>query len=290
MKGVFNPTADKKKIELLEGKANDYHNALIGAINKIITKKGSDEKIQKKIENFKNESVFVSKLLHSDILLNEHEFTLEWVKKNNLFETLHLEQFNLPNFYRNEQIRKAYRFIQNDLGFESWKNSGYNKTFGLELAQCMALEKYSSSLPKRIKELSSSLKNNLESKISYFKWQKSEKLLIKLYEMTNGKYVECSRTEFLQAFSGQLIEIDQTIKWIVQTKNKKHISKVSLFYFLDELLNKEMIAKQKDLYGVIRKIFFYGDKKSFKNLPQSFGNAFHCVEKEDIDSIIDSVS
>ncbi len=290
MKKPLNDIADNKRRNELENNTDLYYSFLLIAVDKIIERKSSTESLERRLEGIIKEQEFIYKLLHSDLPLKQHEFIIEFVQKNNMLETLKIKNIKLPKFYSNEKIRSANRFFQYDLEFEHWKNSGFIKTFGFELAQCKALEKYQTGLKKKINDFKSvALKKENES--LSFNWIGNEKQIKKLYKsMIDVNYIECSDAEFTRGFSGVPVTFSPIIKWKILTKNKKHISKVSLFYFLEQLEKKKLISRPEDLYGSMRKIFFQGNNNPLENLKQSFGSAAKCAEQKTIDDIIETLS
>ena len=77
-----------------------------------------------------------------------------------------------------------------------------------------------------------------------------------LYKHLNEKpsIITCSKEDFINAFTGN--EIDEGINWLITGKNKNYVSKPSLLYFLDELINQGFLSRNivLDLYKYIRSL------------------------------------
>jgi len=105
----------------------------------------------------------------------------------------------------------------------------------------------------------------------------------------NPSIISCSKKEFTNAFTGN--EIDEGINWLITGKNKD-ISKPSLLYFLDELINKGFLSRNiiNDLYKFIRYVFRNHKGNVLKNLKQSReGMSDNPTSKDRIDTIISSL-
>lgn len=79
--------------------------------------------------------------------------------------------------------------------------------------------------------------------------------------------INCTKDDFLNAFSGN--EIIHGIEWLVIAKNKK-VSKHSLFYFINELINKSHLSKRilNDLSKYVKYTFRDNKGKELENLKQ----------------------
>jgi hypothetical protein len=155
VKKISNTTVDKRMVNTIQEKKrawikdmeNDYYNALIGAVKGVIKLQKSSGPFKGATEGFASEIKFIDDLLRTYIPLSEHEFTYEWVIRNkHRLKPIDIKPLSIHGFFTNHRIREAYEFIRKKLALISWKNSGYNKSFGLELAQCKALERYQESL------------------------------------------------------------------------------------------------------------------------------------------------
>lgn len=96
----------------------------------------------------------------------------------------------------------------------------------------------------------------------------------------------CTKIEFLNAFSGK--EIENGIHWLVKGKSKV-TSKVSLFYFMEELISHKFISPNiiPDLNKYVQYIFRDCDGNELKNLKQSKSTiSQNTTQKDRIDSII----
>lgn len=113
-----------------------------------------------------------------------------------------------------------------------------------------------------------------------------------LYELLNEKpsIITCSVEEFINAFTGK--EIDEGINWLIRGKNKNHVSKPSLLYFLDKLIDKGALSPNiiYDLYKFIRYVFRDHKGDELKNLKQSReAMSDNPASKDRIDTIISSL-
>lgn len=117
------------------------------------------------------------------------------------------------------------------------------------------------------------------------KIKKLYKLLIAAPAMIDG-----SQNDFIKAFKGK--EIDGGINWLVKGKNKNFVSKPSLLYFLDELIDKKHLSRNiiHDLYKYIRYVFRDHNGNELKYLKQSReAMSDNPANKDRIDEIISSL-
>jgi len=113
-----------------------------------------------------------------------------------------------------------------------------------------------------------------------------------LYELLNEKpsIITCSEEEFINAFTGK--QIDEGINWLIRGKNKNYVSKPSLLYFLDKLIDKGALSPNiiHDLYKFIRYVFRDHKGNELKNLKQSReAMSDNPASKDRIDTIISSL-
>lgn len=113
-----------------------------------------------------------------------------------------------------------------------------------------------------------------------------------LYKQLHEKpsVICCSLEEFINAFTGK--EIDEGINWLITGKNKNYVSKPSLLYFLDELIDKRFLSRSiiNDLYKFIRYVFRDHKGNELKNLKQSReAMSDNPASKDRIDIIISSL-
>jgi len=97
-----------------------------------------------------------------------------------------------------------------------------------------------------------------------------EQIITELYmNLTKSpSLISCSKEEFAKGFSGQELEVG--INWLVLGKNKQ-VNKVSLFYFINELIKLKLIdsAIINDLNKYVKYVFRDNNGKELKNLKQS---------------------
>ena len=113
-----------------------------------------------------------------------------------------------------------------------------------------------------------------------------------LYRLLNEEpsIITCSKEEFINAFTGN--EVDEGISWLITGKNKNYVSKPSLLYFLDELINQGLLSRNiiNDLYKFIRYVFRDHKGYELKNLKQSReAMSDNPASKDRIDTIISSL-
>lgn len=113
-----------------------------------------------------------------------------------------------------------------------------------------------------------------------------------LYKLLNEKpsIITCSKEEFTNAFTGK--EVDEGVNWLITGKNKNFVSKPSLLYFLDELINQGFLNRNiiNDLYKFIRYVFRDHKGNELKNLKQSReAMSDNPASKDRIDTIISSL-
>ncbi|PWI29776.1 hypothetical protein DI383_08430 [Flavobacteriaceae bacterium LYZ1037] len=113
-----------------------------------------------------------------------------------------------------------------------------------------------------------------------------------LYKLLNEKpsIINCTKEEFINAFTGN--EVDYGINWLITGKNKNFVSKPSLLYFLDELINNDFLSRSiiNDLYKFIRYVFRDHKGNELKNLKQSReAMSDNPASKDRIDTIISSL-
>jgi hypothetical protein len=106
---------------------------------------------------------------------------------------------------------------------------------------------------------------------------------------TSPPIIDCSKEEFINAFTGK--EVNEGIYWLVVGKNKL-TNKISLFYFIDKLIENRILAKSYllDLNKYVKYVFRDKDGKEFKNLKQSKSTiSNNPTSKDRIDTIISSL-
>lgn len=116
-------------------------------------------------------------------------------------------------------------------------------------------------------------------------------LIDKLYLMLTEtpSMINSNKEEFINAFTGK--EVAKGIDWLVKGKNKS-ISKVSLFYLINELINQDFLSRSilNDLNKYIRYVFRDDKGSELKNLKQSKATfSKSLTAKERIDTIISSL-
>lgn len=128
-----------------------------------------------------------------------------------------------------------------------------------------------------------------------FDWNKikqEDKILFvkKMYQllMENSPIISASEEDFINAFTQK--KVDNGIKWLLKSKNGK-TSKTSLFYFIDELRNNNLLTYFEE-YSFGRKVeyvFRDCDGNPFSNISQSlnyYRERKSCDNEETIDNII----
>ena len=116
---------------------------------------------------------------------------------------------------------------------------------------------------------------------------KVEKLHLLLTE--TPAVIKCNKTDFINAFTGK--EIKEGIYWLITGKNK-FTSKISLFYFIEELIKKRYLKSNiiTDLSRYIKYVFRDNLGNELKNLKQSKSTySKNVTQKERIDTIISSL-
>ena len=120
-----------------------------------------------------------------------------------------------------------------------------------------------------------------------------EQKIKKLYELLTEQppLISCTKEDFYNAFSGN--EVKDGIKYLVVAKNK-HTSKISLFYFLNQLINKGHIQKSilNDLIKYTDYVFRKNDGEQLKYLKDAKSkeaNSKNPTQKERLDKIIASL-
>ena len=113
----------------------------------------------------------------------------------------------------------------------------------------------------------------------------------KLYHLLSESpaVIKCNKTDFINAFTGK--EIENGICWLITGKNK-FTSKISLFYFIEELRNKQYLKSSIiiDLSKYIQYVFRDNQGDELKNLKQSKSTYSKSVtQKERIDTVISSL-
>ena len=101
--------------------------------------------------------------------------------------------------------------------------------------------------------------------------------------------INCTEEEFEKAFTGQ--EVEQGIHWLVIGKSKQ-ISKVSLFYLVEKLIEHEFISSSilVDLSKYVKYVFRDSKGDELKNLKQSKATySKNVTAKARIDGIISSL-
>ena len=137
---------------------------------------------------------------------------------------------------------------------------------------------------KNIKQYSFTPSFNLIADSTESKEKKIEKLYTLLTE--TPAIIESTKEEFIKAFNGE--ELESGIYWLVKARNKL-TSKTTLFYFIEELINKNYLSRSiiPDINKYVKYVFRDDLGKELKNLKQSKSTVSQKVTSQDrIDTII----
>lgn len=101
--------------------------------------------------------------------------------------------------------------------------------------------------------------------------------------------IDSSEEDFINGFTGK--EVQNGIKWLLKTKDRKHSSKPTLFAFIDYLMEENFIKdiKEKEYNNAIEYVFREDNGDFLKNIRQSKSSSTATIP-EDIRTIIDNLN
>lgn len=101
--------------------------------------------------------------------------------------------------------------------------------------------------------------------------------------------IDGSEEDFIKGFLGK--EVQNGIKWLLKTKDRKYSSKPTLFAFIDYLMEENFIKdiKEKEYNNAIEYVFREHNGSLLKNIRQSKSSSTATIQ-EDIRIIIDNLN
>lgn len=101
--------------------------------------------------------------------------------------------------------------------------------------------------------------------------------------------INSSEEDFINGFTGK--EVQNGIKWLLKTKDRKHSSKPTLFAFIDYLMEENFIKdiKEKEYNNAVEYVFREDNGDFLKNIRQSKSSSTATIP-EDIRIIIDNLN
>lgn len=245
----------------------------------------------------------------TNIEINEDKKEVKFIDKHGFHTTVLYE-----SWFINEVVRKihaATNEIDSELIEISKNNKNPNeylklilKRIGIILQKASASENQLNILPflknfqrhfdqlKNFKDFTTSKDPLLANSFDWYGKDKEENLLQikKLLELLTKSppLIDCTEQEFINAFTNQPVK--SGIKWLV-TGPSKQISKRSLFYLIDLLVNKELLDFQPSEYNSkIEYVFRDQFGNGIKNIRQSkVRDTSKPALKDRIDDIIDEL-
>lgn len=210
----------------------------------------------------------------------EAKVALEQIKKDILYTT---KSGNSPQFYIKEIEKRLYSL---------------EKEAPIKFSNYPILEELLRDIRCEITDKSINITTTIdiedycEDSFDWNKIKQEDKILFvkKIYQllMENSPIISASEEDFINAFTQK--KVDNGIKWLLKSKNGK-TSKTSLFYFIDELRNNNLLTYFEE-YSFGRKVeyvFRDCDGNPFSNISQSlnyYRERKSCDNEETIDNII----
>lgn len=202
-------------------------------------------------------------------------------------------QRRLPKIFQDAGLMgEVFALISTNKAYDAWKDNDFDILLGIYIAQCMALVRYKEKLQKMILEHKSNLVRESQPRFDFFKWNGTPEQLDRLYLGLRKEIIECTKEEFLMAFSNIPIKSPLKIKWRLLGKNGR-VSKVSILFFLDKLMKKGLIPNLNNtpLFNIIERVFVDLNDKHVVNLKQSYKTSGNAKKSDQtmIEDIIDAL-
>lgn len=232
----------------------------------------------------------IQKKLHNSKIteINEEEKFVRYIDNEDIHCTIFYNSWFILEACR--KITAATNEIETEITEISKSNSNPNeylkltsKKIGIILQKASANQNHKNVLPflkefqrhfdklKNFKDFSTSKDPNLANSFDWYGKDSEENLvqIKKLYELLTKSppLIDCQEQEFLSAFTNQPVK--SGIKWLV-TGRSKQISKPSLFYLIDLLIEKELLDFHNSEYNSkIEYVFRDQFGNTIKNIRQS---------------------
>lgn len=250
--------------------------------------------------------------LHGDKIteINEEEKFVKYVDVDGFYYTIPFSSWLISEGVR--KLTVAINEIDAEIVEISKKNQNANeylklvsKRIGVIIEKLSKEDKYNNLIPflidfkerfdklKNFKDFSLNKNNLLVNSYTWYGNDDEENLLQikKLFELLtkSPSLIECSENDFFNAFTNNPVE--SGIKWLVKGKNG-HISKPSLFYLIDLLIEKELLEdfNNVEYNSKVEYVFRDSNGEKIKNIRQSKSSRTSNPEmSERIESIIDDL-
>lgn len=232
--------------------------------------------IQKKLHNSKiteinEEEKFVRYINNEDVhctILYNSWFILEACRKISAATTeieTEITEISKSNSNPNEYLK----LISKKIGI-IFQKASVNQNHKNVLPFLKEFQRHFDKL-KNFKDFSTSKDPNLANSFDWYGKDLEENLvqIKKLYELLTKSppIIDCQEQEFINAFTNQ--PVNSGIKWLV-TGRSKQISKPSLFYLIDLLVEKELLDFQNSEYNSkVEYVFRDQFGNTIKNIRQS---------------------
>ncbi|AZI20723.1 hypothetical protein [Chryseobacterium taklimakanense] len=247
--------------------------------------------------------------LHGDKIteINEEEKFVKYVDVDGFYYTIPFSSWLISEGVR--KLTVAINEIDAEIVEISKKNQNANeylklvsKRIGVIIEKLSKEDKYNNLIPflidfkerfdklKNFKDFSLNKNNLLVNSYTWYGNDDEENLLEikKLFELLskNPKLIDCSESDFINAFTNKPVE--SGIKWLVKGRSG-HISKPSLFYLIDLLIEKELLEdfNNVEYNSKVEYVFRDNNGEKIKNIRQSKSSRTSNPEmSERIESII----
>ena len=220
--------------------------------------------------------------------INDDKKYVKFIDKEGFHSTVFFDSWFITEACR--KITAATNEIETEITKIVKSNSNPNeylkfvsKRIGIILQKASANQNHKNVLPflkefqrhfdklKNFKDFSTSKDPNLANSFDWYGKDSEENLvqIKKLYELLTKSppLIDCQEQEFLSAFTNQPVK--SGIKWLV-TGRSKQISKPSLFYLIDLLIEKELLDFHNSEYNSkIEYVFRDQFGNTIKNIRQS---------------------
>ena len=257
--------------------------------------------VHQDLKTFNIEKLEVLNNSHVDII-DEKNHLIKVLNSENEYDIYSFENFikrRLEEEFQKSKIlieKRVHSFIDSKLELTSYLNIQQSKVSWLinhkSAKKFRILSRFALRLEGEIHKFNNLLSNEeLFYSFNFIDTNKIFKIETLYSQLINSpKLIECSKETFNNAFLGRKL-IKEKIKWLVTGKNG-YTSKISLFYFVEELINHSFLDKKilQDLSKYIAYVFVDKNGKSFDNLKVSkSSSSTNPSRKQDIDSIIDEL-
>lgn len=126
------------------------------------------------------------------------------------------------------------------------KQSFFHKTLCENINQILTKK---DTILWRVNSNSGKKKKKIKPSVKGFEWIGSKEEISLLYNKIHGKLIDCELDSLLTAFSGEVINKNLRVKWILRTLKSDDPEVTSIFYFLMKLSDKKKLKTEYNFHG-----------------------------------------